>query len=66
MLVDFAGSSETSNRGTDDEADARDRTAVTIVSASLSDDEESESIAPVWLVRWRVVWLNRALADQTE
>lgn len=65
MLVDFAGSSETSNRGTDDEADARDRTAVTIVSASLSDDEESESIAPVWLVRWRVVWLNRALADQT-
>ena len=65
MLVDFAGSSETSNRETDAEADARDRTAVTIVSASRNDGEASESIAPVWLVRWRAVWLNRALADQT-
>ena len=65
MLVDFAGSSETSNRETDAEADARDRTAVTIVSASRNDGEASESVAPVWFVRWRAVWLNRALADQT-
>lgn len=61
LLVDFAGSGETSGTIREDEPE-RDRTAVTIVRRETSNDGETI----VWLPVRRFVWLDRPIQAQAE